>query len=112
MTDIQTRSVDRSIELTKRAETIIPGVSQLISRRPRRAASGVSPPFAERAKGCRIWDVDGNEYLDFLAGIAVNAHGLTTLRDTATARGVLGLLDLRRTDSTQELGNEQIIERN
>lgn len=36
------------------------------------------------------------------AGIAVNAHGLTTLRDTATARGVLGLLDLRRTDWPRE----------
>ena len=26
-------------------------------------------------KGAHIWDVDGNEYLDFLAGIAVNALG-------------------------------------
>ena len=69
MTDIQTRSIDRSIELTKRAETIIPGVSQLISRRPRRAASGVSPAFAERAKGCRIWDVDGNEYVDWTSAV-------------------------------------------
>lgn len=28
-----------------------------------------------RGEGCRVWDVDGNEYLDFLAGIAVNALG-------------------------------------
>ncbi len=69
MKDSRTRSVDRSIELTKRAEAIIPGVSQLISRRPRRAASGVSPAFAERAKGCRIWDVDGNEYVDWTSGV-------------------------------------------
>lgn len=26
-------------------------------------------------KGCKLYDVDGNEYLDFLAGIAVNALG-------------------------------------
>jgi acetylornithine aminotransferase len=29
----------------------------------------------ERGEGCRVWDVDGNEYLDFLAGIAVNSLG-------------------------------------
>lgn len=29
----------------------------------------------DHGKGTHIWDVDGNEYLDFLAGIAVNALG-------------------------------------
>nr|WP_310134828.1 acetylornithine transaminase [Leifsonia shinshuensis] len=28
-----------------------------------------------RGEGCRVWDIDGTEYLDFLAGIAVNALG-------------------------------------
>lgn len=28
-----------------------------------------------RGEGCRVWDADGNEYLDFLAGIAVNSLG-------------------------------------
>ncbi|MGO4536291.1 acetylornithine transaminase [Leifsonia sp. 2MCAF36] len=28
-----------------------------------------------RGEGARVWDVDGNEYLDFLAGIAVNSLG-------------------------------------
>ncbi|WP_223694814.1 acetylornithine transaminase [Leifsonia poae] len=28
-----------------------------------------------RGEGCRVWDVDGNDYLDFLAGIAVNSLG-------------------------------------
>jgi acetylornithine/N-succinyldiaminopimelate aminotransferase len=28
-----------------------------------------------RGEGCRVWDVDGTEYLDFLAGIAVNSLG-------------------------------------
>jgi acetylornithine aminotransferase len=28
-----------------------------------------------RGEGARVWDTDGNEYLDFLAGIAVNALG-------------------------------------
>ncbi|AZZ52277.1 acetylornithine transaminase [Rathayibacter festucae] len=29
----------------------------------------------ERGEGCRVWDVDGREYLDFLGGIAVNSLG-------------------------------------
>jgi acetylornithine aminotransferase len=29
----------------------------------------------DHGQGARVWDVDGNEYLDFLAGIAVNALG-------------------------------------
>ncbi|ARC56590.1 Acetylornithine aminotransferase [Frondihabitans sp. 762G35] len=29
----------------------------------------------ERGSGCEVWDVDGKRYLDFLAGIAVNALG-------------------------------------
>jgi acetylornithine/N-succinyldiaminopimelate aminotransferase len=29
----------------------------------------------ERGEGCYVWDVDGNKYLDFLAGIAVNSLG-------------------------------------
>lgn len=33
------------------------------------------PLAMERAHGCRIWDVEGNEYLDVLAGIAVNNLG-------------------------------------
>ena len=28
-----------------------------------------------RAEGCRIWDTDGREYLDFIAGIAVTTVG-------------------------------------
>src|SRR5438445_13329444 len=28
-----------------------------------------------RGKGARMWDADGKEYLDFLAGIAVNSLG-------------------------------------
>jgi glutamate-1-semialdehyde 2,1-aminomutase len=42
---------------------------QLISRRPTRYACGVSPVYAERARGARFWDVDGHEYIDWVSGI-------------------------------------------
>ena len=33
------------------------------------------PLVMERGDGCRVWDVDGNEFLDFTTGIAVTATG-------------------------------------
>ena len=35
-----------------------------------------TPPLAlARGAGCRVWDADGNQYLDLIAGIAVSALG-------------------------------------
>jgi acetylornithine aminotransferase len=35
-----------------------------------------TPPLAlARGQGCRVWDADGNSYLDLIAGIAVSALG-------------------------------------
>jgi acetylornithine aminotransferase len=36
---------------------------------------GVPPLVLVRGEGCRVWDADGREYLDLLAGIAVNSLG-------------------------------------
>lgn len=36
---------------------------------------GRYPLVAARGEGCRLWDVDGKAYLDFLAGVAVNNLG-------------------------------------
>lgn len=40
-----------------------------MSRRPSRFAYGVSPIYAARAQGARMWDVDGNEFIDWVSGI-------------------------------------------
>jgi acetylornithine aminotransferase len=36
---------------------------------------GRYPIVAQRGEGCRLWDIDGKAYLDFLAGVAVNNLG-------------------------------------
>ncbi|ELN7574930.1 4-aminobutyrate--2-oxoglutarate transaminase [Salmonella enterica] len=36
-----------------------------------RGVGQIQPIFAERAENCRVWDVEGREYLDFAGGIAV-----------------------------------------
>lgn len=64
-----TSRVARSMELYRRAVELIPGGTQLVSRRPTRYAHGVSPVYAAHAKGARFWDVDGHEYIDWASGI-------------------------------------------
>ncbi len=66
--------ISRSQELYRRAGELIPGWTQLISRRPDQFANGVSPIYAQRAKGARFFDVDENEYIDW-----VNAVGAVIL---------------------------------
>jgi glutamate-1-semialdehyde 2,1-aminomutase/spore coat polysaccharide biosynthesis protein SpsF len=61
--------VDESLRLWHEAERLIPGGSQTNSKRPGNYAFGRYPIFASRAEGARIWDVDGNEYLDFVNGL-------------------------------------------
>jgi glutamate-1-semialdehyde 2,1-aminomutase len=49
-----------------RAERVIPLGAQTFSKSRTQYPQGVSPYFAERARGSRVWDVDGNEYIDFI----------------------------------------------
>jgi glutamate-1-semialdehyde 2,1-aminomutase len=91
MTDVAaTRDTPRSQALMARARELFPGgVSS-----PVRAFRGVGgePFVVERGEGARIWDVDGNEYLDYVLswGPLVLGHApapvLDALRETM-ARG-------------------------
>jgi glutamate-1-semialdehyde 2,1-aminomutase len=61
--------VPKSMEAYRRALTLIPGGTQLISRRPTKYACGASPVYAANASGARFWDIDGHEYIDWVSGI-------------------------------------------
>ncbi len=65
-----TRSrVQRSLALYRQAGRLIPGRTQLISRRASGFAHPVSPIYAAYAKGARFTDVDGNEYIDWVNAV-------------------------------------------
>lgn len=53
---------------------------------------GRYPIVAERGEGCRLWDVDGKSYLDFLAGVAVNNLGHCHPKVVAALREQAGKL--------------------
>ena len=50
------------------------------------------PIFAERGQGCRLWDVDGNEYLDFLSNFTslLHGHAHPDVHQAMLAQGELG----------------------
>ena len=55
---------DRSNALFAKAQRVIPGGVNSPARAFR--AVGREPVFIARGDGCRLWDVDGNEYVDFV----------------------------------------------
>lgn len=55
----------RSLDLLARAERAIPGQAQTFSKGWTQYPRGAAPVFATRADGGRIWDADGNAYIDW-----------------------------------------------
>ncbi|MFA5876530.1 MAG: aminotransferase class III-fold pyridoxal phosphate-dependent enzyme, partial [Candidatus Margulisiibacteriota bacterium] len=51
-------------DLYKAAKKIIPGGSQLLSKRPEMFLPDLWPAYYAKAKGCEVWDLDGNKYVD------------------------------------------------
>lgn len=50
--------------LYKRAKTVIPGGTQLLSKRPEMFLPEQWPSYYSKAKGVEVWDLDGNKYVD------------------------------------------------
>lgn len=54
----------RGVALYRRAKALIPGGTQLLSKRPEMFAPELWPSYYSKAKGCRVWDLDGREFID------------------------------------------------
>lgn len=67
MKETEKLNITRSLELFEEAKTLVPG-GVLGARKPGDFIMGEFPIFLEYGKGCRLTDVDGNEYIDFLCG--------------------------------------------
>jgi glutamate-1-semialdehyde aminotransferase len=67
MKETEKLNITKSLELFEEAKTLVPG-GVLGARKPGDFIMGEFPIFLEYGKGCRLTDVDGNEYIDFLCG--------------------------------------------
>jgi glutamate-1-semialdehyde 2,1-aminomutase len=63
-------------KLWKRALRVIPGGNDFFTKRPSLFLNEGWPTYYQKARGCHIWDLDGNKYLDMsIMGIGTNSLG-------------------------------------
>lgn len=53
----------------EKAIKIVPTGAQTFSKSPGQFVKGVAPKMLVRGRGCRVWDLDGNEYIDYTLGL-------------------------------------------
>lgn len=62
--------------LYQKAKNIIPGGTMLLSKRPEMFLPEFWPCYYSKAKGCKIWDLDGKELIDIsIMGVGTNILG-------------------------------------
>ncbi len=61
--------IKESEKLINRADGLIPAFSQTLAKGPTQWVKGVAPNYLVKGKGSRVWDADGNEYIDYNMGI-------------------------------------------
>jgi glutamate-1-semialdehyde 2,1-aminomutase len=79
-------------DLYRRAKELIPGGTQLLSKRPEMQAPNQWPAYFREARGCETWDLDGKHYYDF----STNGIGscLLGFRDPDVTRAVQRRIEL------------------
>jgi glutamate-1-semialdehyde aminotransferase len=103
--------LDVTDKLWAEAINCIPSGVQTFSKAPFQHVNGVSPKLLVKAKGCHVWDADGNEYIDYMLGLGpiilghaddeVNAEIMKTL-DTGISMSLAHPLE---TELANELCN-------
>lgn len=59
----------KSESMWSRTLSLIPSGAQTFSKAPFQHVNGVSPKYIVGGKGAKVWDLDGNEYLDYMLGL-------------------------------------------
>ena len=71
-----TLEMGKGQKLYLKAKQIIPGGTQLLTKRPEMFLPDLWPAYYSRAKGCKIWDMDNREYIDVsYMGVGANVLG-------------------------------------
>ncbi|WP_086931756.1 aminotransferase class III-fold pyridoxal phosphate-dependent enzyme [Agarilytica rhodophyticola] len=79
------QQLDNDLRLRDRANKAFP--RGIYGHQASSSLSPNHPQFFAKAKGCRLWDTDGNEYIDFMCGYGTNLLGYGHSRiDAAAAR--------------------------
>ena len=99
----------KSRDALVRAERVIPLGTQTFSKSRLQYPVGIAPQFMARGKGARIWDIDGNEYVDLVCALLPVVLGYCDSDVDAAIRAqlddgiVLSLPSLQETELAERL---------
>jgi len=77
------KSYAKSNELLERELKVSPLAAQTFSKSYRYFCKGVSPSYIDHAKGCYVYDVDGNKFVDFICALGPITVGYNDKRVNA-----------------------------
>ena len=77
-------------DLYKKARKIIPGGTMLLTKRPEMFLPDLWPSYFKKAKGCFVWDLDGNRLRDMTyMGVGTNSLGYSNnVVDSAVSKTI------------------------
>lgn len=91
-------------KLYSRAKKVIPGGTMLLSKRPEMHSPSNWPSYFESARGCQIWDLDGEEYLDVgWMGVGTNILGYANPYVDEAVRRVINKGNLSTLNAPEEV---------
>jgi glutamate-1-semialdehyde 2,1-aminomutase len=91
-------------KLWKRAKLVIPGGSMLLSKRAEMFLPDQWPAYFSKAKGCRVWDLDGREFIDMsLMGIGTNILGYGHPEVDEAVRGTINAGNMSTLNCPEEV---------
>ena len=61
----KTINLKKSEDYLQRAQKVIPAVTQTLSKGPTQFVQGIAPIYLQSGQGSHVFDVDGNEYIDY-----------------------------------------------
>ena len=78
----------RSEALWERGRRLIPDATQTLSKGALQFVLGVHPIYLQRGEGSHVWDVDGNEYIDYSQSLGPNilGHNFAPVSDAVIAQ--------------------------
>ncbi len=100
---------DKSMEMFQRAAKVIPGGIPG-HKNPAIGIPGAFPYFADRGKDGHYWDVDGNDYIDFLCGYGpiILGHNYEKIEKAAAEQAKQGTCFNHPTERTVELAERLV----
>lgn len=91
-------------KLWKRAKQVIPGGNLLLSKRAEMFLPDQWPSYFSKAKGCKVWDLDGKEYVDMsIMGIGTNTLGYGNAEVDEAVRKVIDVGNMSTFNCPEEV---------